>query len=376
MRVYFSYALTALWYDRQRYLPGVLAVGFSALLIALQWGMLLGMFTFASLTIDRAQAQVWLGGPEVQTADLARPIYERYVTRLSGQPEVERAEVYIQQRSLWVRSDGGLELCLVVGSRLDDGSLGAVPQLTPALRTRLAERGAVVLDESDLERLGVRGIGTFAEVHGRRVKVVGLVRGFRGLSGAYVFCSIETARALLLLDPNQVSYLLARCRDPADAPAVAGRLRAAYPGLSAFTAEDLSSRSRWYWLTKTKGGVAMGYAAVLGLIVGTVVTGQTLYGATAAQLREYAVLWALGIPVPRMAGLVLAQGFWMGVAGVALALPAIFALAEVASLLGVPVLLPVWLLAATVAVTMMMALVSGLVGLRSLQRIEPAVLLH
>src|SRR5438067_12038839 len=144
MRVYFSYALMALWYDRQRYLPGVLAVALSALLIALQWGMLLGLFTFASLTIDRAQADVWLGGPDVQTADLARPIFERYLTRLAGQPEVERAEVYLQQRSHWVRSDGGLELCLVVGVRLDDGSLGAVPQLTPDLRVRLAERGAVV----------------------------------------------------------------------------------------------------------------------------------------------------------------------------------------------------------------------------------------
>src|SRR5437763_3039535 len=250
MRIYFTYALTALWYDRQRYLPGVLAVAFSALLIALQWGMLLGLFTFASLTIDRANADVWLGGPEIQTADLARPIFERYLTRLAGQPEVERAEVYLQQRSHWVRSDGGLELCLVVGVRLGDGSLGAVPELTPDLRVRLAERGAVVVDESDLERLGIRGAGDTAEIHGRRVKVVGLIRGFRGPSGAHVFCSVETSRDLLLLTPNQTSYLLARCRDPADAGAVAGRLRAAYPGLSAFTAEQLAWRSRWCSLTK------------------------------------------------------------------------------------------------------------------------------
>src|SRR5437763_16525698 len=108
MRVYFSYALTALWYDRQRYLPGVLAVAFSALLIALQWGMLLGMFTFASLPIDRAQAHIWLGGPNVQTADLGRPISERLLTRLANQPEVEQAEVYLQQRNHWIRPDGSM----------------------------------------------------------------------------------------------------------------------------------------------------------------------------------------------------------------------------------------------------------------------------
>src|SRR5438132_14142879 len=92
MRMYFSYALTALWYDRHRYLPGVLAVAFSASLIAVQWGMLLGMFTFASLTVDRTRAHIWLGGPGIDTADLARPISTRNLTRLVSQPEVEQAE--------------------------------------------------------------------------------------------------------------------------------------------------------------------------------------------------------------------------------------------------------------------------------------------
>jgi len=122
--------------------------------------------------------------------------------------------------------------------------------------------------------------------------------------------------------------------------------------------------------------VALGYAAALGLLVGAIVTGQTLYGATTAQLREYAVLWALGIPVRRMKALVLAQALWVGLAGVALALPAIFVVAAVAKMLNLLVLLPVWLLAATGGVTLVMALVSGLVGLRSLRRIEPAILLR
>ena len=64
-----SYSLATLWHERQRYLPGVLAVGFSALLIAVQWGMLLGMFTFVSLTVDRTRAHVCLGGPGIDTAD-------------------------------------------------------------------------------------------------------------------------------------------------------------------------------------------------------------------------------------------------------------------------------------------------------------------
>src|SRR5262249_40412078 len=126
--MYFSYAITALWYDRQRYLPGVLAVAFSATLMALQWGLLLGVFLFASLTVDRSQADVWVAGPNVQAADLGGRIPERYLERLASQPEVEYAEVLLEERTFWVRSDGRVELCLIIGTRLEEGALGAVPE--------------------------------------------------------------------------------------------------------------------------------------------------------------------------------------------------------------------------------------------------------
>src|SRR5690349_11142414 len=118
--MYFSYAAIALWHDRQRYLPGILAVGFSALLITVQWGLLLGLFTFASVTIDRAPAQIWLGGPNIQSADLGPAISERHLARLARQPEVEQVEVYIEQHSSWIRPDGTRELCMIHGMRLHD----------------------------------------------------------------------------------------------------------------------------------------------------------------------------------------------------------------------------------------------------------------
>ena len=53
-----SYALLTLWFDRQRYLPGVLAVAFSALLIALQCGLLFGLLSVTSIPIDSTTASV------------------------------------------------------------------------------------------------------------------------------------------------------------------------------------------------------------------------------------------------------------------------------------------------------------------------------
>src|SRR5262249_46020081 len=155
---------------------------------------------------------------------------------------VARCEIYLQGFTHWLKPDGSFELCMIVGSRLGDEALGAVRELTPDLRARLTEPGAIVVDESELDRLGIQDVGDVARIADQRVRVVGLVRGFRGIAGSYVFCSIQTARMLLQLQPEQTIYLLARCQDPADAPVVVERFRAAYPNLSAFTREEFSRR--------------------------------------------------------------------------------------------------------------------------------------
>src|SRR5207247_8217710 len=155
------------------------------------------------------------------------------------------------------------------------------------------------------------------------------IRGPKRLAGPYVFCSLATARPLLRMQPEQTTYLLAKCHDPAQAPVVAERLKR-YSDMSAFTSTEFSVRSRVHWLTKTKAGIALGYSALLGLLVGAVVTSQTLYAAVAASLREYAILQALGIPRWRMAAAVMAQSFWAGIIGIAVGLPAVHALARIA----------------------------------------------
>jgi putative ABC transport system permease protein len=265
----------------------------------------------------------------------------------------------------------------VVGTRLDEGSLGALRAIPQGLRDKLSEPGAVVVDESDRARLGFTDVGDVAEVMGHRVRLVGLVHNVKSLAAPYLFCSVETAHRLnKLITQGQSVYLLAKVRNPADAPAVAERLRRSYSDMAVFTRDEFSARTRWHWLTATKSGIAVGGSAILGLLVGAVVTSQTLYAATAASLREYATLRALGIPRWRIAGAVLTQSLWIGGAGVLIALPAAYAAARIVDLLGAKASLPTWLVAGSAAVTMVMAALSGLAALRSLRLIEPAQLLR
>lgn len=373
-----SYSLTTIWYERQRFLPAILAVAFSAVLVTVQAGLVIGLLSMMSIPVDKATADVWVGYPGVRSADLGRPIPARWVVRVAAQPEVERTESVIIGFSLWTQTGitAGTtisEVCTVVGTRLDVDSLGAVEAVrtNPNLLAQLSVFGSVAVDEGELGRLGINGVGDNADVLGFRVRVVGLVKGYKSLGGPYVFCSLETARALMRYQPDEVTYFVARTTNPDDAWKVARRLEG-YSQLTAFTADEFSFRSRMHWLLTTKAGIAMGFTALLGLLVGAVVTSQTLYAATAASQREFATLRAMGIPRWRLQLSVLAQSFWVGLFGIIVAVPITWLLTTGANSIGTAVSLHPVILLAAAAITMSMAIGSGLAALRSFQKVDPA----
>ena len=373
-----GYALATIWYERQRFLPAIFAVAFSAILIAVQGGLVIGLLSMMSVPIDKSTADLWIGYPGVQSVDLGQKIPERWVNRVANQPEVIRTEPYVINFVMWSRIDrdgppATPTVVTLIGCRLDAESLGAVQQLRENvnLRVKLGEPFTCVVDESELGRLGIRGIGDTAEIMGRRVRVVGTVKGYKSLGGPYVFCSLETGRAVCRYPASDCNYILARCENPADAAAVKGRL-ARYQQLSAFDSDEFSTRSRMHWLTTTKAGIAVGFTALLGLLVGAVVTSQTLYAATAASQREFATLRAMGIPGWRLRLTVITQSLWVGLFGLLVALPLAWVIAQGANALGTQVRLHPLVVSIASGVTLLMAFGSGLAALRSFSGVDPA----
>src|SRR5262245_50388562 len=251
-----GYSLTTIWYERRRFLPGIVAVAFSTLLILFEGGLLVGQFSLTSTPIDHTSADIWVGHPKNLSVDLGRPIPERWLNVVAVQPEIEKVETYIIGMIVVDRLDGRSELCTVVGSSLEDDSIGAARELTPELRRLLSEPGSVVADETELGRLGFESVGDIAEVLGRRVRLVGVVQDLKSLAAPYLFCSHQTARMLFEgIQHDQTIFILARCHSTADASTVVSRLRRE-PYLSASTSSEFSTQTRWHWMTTTKAGLA------------------------------------------------------------------------------------------------------------------------
>ena len=129
-----SYALQTLWYERHRFLPGILAVAFSCLLIALQCGLLLGLFSITSIPIDMSSADIWVTHPKVPSVDLGRPIPEAWMSYLAV-PGVERVEPFMEGFGYWDKPTGGMELVLIIGARMEANALGAVNSHSRSRRT-------------------------------------------------------------------------------------------------------------------------------------------------------------------------------------------------------------------------------------------------
>ncbi|MBO0698440.1 MAG: FtsX-like permease family protein [Zavarzinella sp.] len=376
-----NYSLATLWHERPRFLPGIGAVAFSAVLIALQCGLLLGLFTITSLPVDHSNADVWVGSSQVLSVDLGRPLPLSMEARIAGDDRVLAVEGCYNAYASLIKEDGGSELCVVIGSSLEDDSMGAVQELTPQMRELLTEPNTIVVDESEKRRVGVNEVGDHVEINKVRVRIVGMTKGLKSLAGPYVFCSRDTAKFLLrnMTPRGHVTYFLVRCRTPDDAESLAADLNREYADrhdMTVMTADEFSRHSRWHWLLKTKAGIALGYTALVGLLVGMVVTSQTLYAATTASAKEYAILLAMGIPRRKVTATVLVQSFWVGLFGVIVSVPVVHGLAWLGRFLEVIIPLPWPLLAMASGVTLVMSLIAGLFALRSVRQIEPMSLLR
>jgi putative ABC transport system permease protein len=372
------FAIVVLLRERGRYLPAVFAVCFSTLLLTMQCGMLLGFLAVTSRPIDRVQADIWVASSDVLSVGFSHPIPEAWRGRLASHPGVARVAPYLYGFGLWHKPDGGLEQCYLIGSRLEEDEVGDVEDMAPRIRRLLTRPGAVAVYGPDRPRLGLENGGTVGEVSGQRVWLAGDIAEGGGIGMMPgVYCSLRTARRLLPdLAPDRTMYLLARCRHPDERFTVARQLRERYPDMAVMTREEFAELTKSYWLVKTNAGVILMFIAALGLVVGAVITGQTLYSATVAAKREFAMLRALGIPRRRIGGMVLAQSFWVAVLGIGLAYPICFGIARAAQSRGIEARLPGWLLVSCAAFVIGIAVAAGSFALRSLRSAEPEVLLR
>ena len=188
-------ARKTLVYEWRRFVPVVLAVGFSGLMLVVQAALVLGIFGACAIR-ERVSADLWAGYPGTQSVNFGRTVSADAEMRLRMDPEVVAVEPYQWVDGDWTpeRVDAGSVSIYLSGIAVGPDAMLFSKLLSPDLR-KPARAGAVIVDSAGPGIAG-RGGRRHGLVNGHPVRVVAAIAGLRGLGGVNVLASLDSARVI------------------------------------------------------------------------------------------------------------------------------------------------------------------------------------
>jgi putative ABC transport system permease protein len=277
-----------------------------------------------------------------------------------------------------VHGSGGVSVTILGIDTADDAQ--ALARIIPAsVRNELNDPGTVIIDIADASKLSARK-GSVAEVNGQTVRVGGYIDGLRGLGGVNVVASSETARNLDHSLPNNggATYFLYNINPNADGSALQARLnsRSDIRHFEVWSAQQLASMTTMYMLLDSGAGIAFIFATLIAVMIGAVITSQTLMAAVAGTVPQYATLRALGVPFSKLRLVVIEQAGWVGLFGFGISLLFSLVIAIAAAIYRVSFELRLSIVAAASTVVLLVAAVACLLAIHRLRDTDPAMLLR
>jgi putative ABC transport system permease protein len=392
-------ALKMLVGDRAKFLGIVLGLTFAALLITQQGSIFCGLMlrTCGQIT-DITGADLWVMDPAVRYIDDVKPMLENNLYRIRGVEGVRWAvPLYKGQARAKINPDVALgnqrtviEQVILLG--LDDTSLVGAPPSGKVLAGNLRDLrlpDAVIVDNTRLEKLYPtedwteltksgnafyrRFLRRQFEMNDHRAVIVGVCEATRTFqSNPVVYTTYSRAKNFAPQERKILSYVLAKT-DPGVSPQTAAERIAMATGLGAKTSDDFQWMTIDYYLRYTGIPFNFGITALLGFLVGTAIAGQTFYNFTIENLKQFGALKAMGVSNLRIVGMILLQATVVGLLGygIGVGLAALFGWRVAGTELAF--FTPWQLLPATAVAIVVICVLSSLLCVQKVIRLEPAI---
>jgi putative ABC transport system permease protein len=289
-----SLARKNLLHDRLRFVITVAGVAFAVTLVLVQVGLFMGLLKKATVTIENADADIWVTSRNTPNVDFAHTFPETSVLRVRGVPGVQRADNLIINFMNIQLPSGATEGVLTYA--LEDFSAWNLPWKVEEGRVEDLRRGMnILMDRSAALRFGAFQVGDYREILGRRFKIIGITTEAASFTTApIVFMDLRRAQELTDEVAGLTCYVLVKVAPGADRQTVAAEIRRRLPYNDVYTREEWAARSRSYWVRSTGLGMSMGVTVFLGILVGLVIVAQTLYTSAVEHVKEFGTVKAIG----------------------------------------------------------------------------------
>ena len=239
-----SLARKNLLHDRMRFAITLAGVAFAVTLVLVQVGLFMGLLAKATVTIEHANAELWVTSKETPNIDFAHTFPETRVLRVRGVPGVARADNLLVQFMNIQLPTGAEEGCLVYA--LDDFAAWNLPWNVHGADVADLKRGDYILmDRSAARRFGPFAVGEHREILQRRFKIVGTTEGAASFTTApIVFMDFAKAQERLETLQGKAHYVLVALEPGADAAAVKAEIERRLPYNDVYTKAEWAARSR------------------------------------------------------------------------------------------------------------------------------------
>ena len=371
-------AFKILFQERGRLIITLIGIVFSTVLTLMEVAIYIGMMGNATGIVRHTDADIWIMSKNVPNFDFSQPFPAYRIDRVRALKQVLWADKIHVWFAFLKLHDGRREQAEVIGFNPDTGIGGpwSMAVGTPAL---VKGGHYMIMDTSARQRLGDLQIGSLWELNlfkEQSFKLVGLSSGVVSFTTIpVVFTSYnEVERSLAGTDfANQTSFIVAKLKDPGTLNAVVNTLRKQLPDNDVYTRQAFINRAVEYWTVQTGMGMAFFLTAILAVLIGGAIVGQTIYAGTMEHLRDYGTLKAMGARNRDINLVILSQattsavmGFMIGVAITLLIRGAIIGA-------GVPMQAPFLLFAVLFVVIVCTCLFAAYVSVRKVKTLDPVM---
>ena len=370
--------------DRAKYIGIIVGLTFASLLITQQAAIFVGLMsrTYGAIT-DLGLPDIWVMDKKVQFIDDVKPLQDTQLYRVRGINGVDWA-VPLYKGLLKARlNNGNFQTCQVVG--LDDATLiGGPPEMVEGKLEDLRRADSVIVDivgaqdklahqQNGVGKSIPLKIGDVLELNDHRATVVGICRVGRTFnSQPVVYTTYSRATTFAPRERKLLSFVLVKAKPGVDKNELCHRIES-ITGLAAYTQRGFKDLTFWYFFKYTGIPINFGISVALGFIVGTAIAGQTFYNFTLDNLKHFGALKAMGASNGTLLRMIVLQAITVGAIGYGLGVGLASLSGAASSKSELAFLLPWQLLLITAGAVTIICVMSSLISIRKVIKLEPAI---
>jgi putative ABC transport system permease protein len=366
-------ALRMLLGDRTKYVTLVLGLAFAALLMNQQGAIFLGLLRQATGPLQNVtQPDLWVTDPDTPWIAEFRSLSDQKLARVRSVPGVEWAEPMLSVYAVCELKSGSFKRLQMLGIARSTLA-GRPPRMVQGSIEDLRLPDAIIVEETSMAMLEGAKVGDELKINDRRAVIVGVCEARKGFeSNAIIYTTFDNAVSFAPIGRERISYVLVKVKPNIAIGDVQARIDA-LGDVRAFTTQQFRERSVQFIVVATGIGINFGITILLGIVVGLLLSASIFYQFTIENLRNFAVLKAMGAGTRTLLGMIMLQALVVGVVGFGIGsgVAGIFAIASRVSRSELQVLFPWQLLAGTFVATLLTILLGSVLSVRRVLRVSP-----